>query len=174
MVSNEILASIPWIKTVAKTGSSTLPWIKHPNDVDYLFICGKVPSGREHNNFFRQKPDTECWLSRMMSSKFDHIWAYELPFMQVCYGTELPKWDIFEQQTEYKKILIDYGLDNPHSNIKMWYHVLTGIYMLDNGDYFLTEEQAENVNLCHDRQMTKEIYDYIQKRLKEYRRELDI
>ena len=61
-------------------------------------------------------------------------------------------------------MLFGWGLSRRSVRLKAkyWYHILTGIYLIQNGKYELTEEQAQNVNLCHDKKMTLEIYNSIQ------------
>lgn len=56
---------------------------------------------------------------------------------------------------------------------KHWYHILTGIYLIQNDSYELTEEQMSNIRLCHARQMTQEIYDYIQATLKQWKDDME-
>ena len=41
-----------------------------------------------------------------------------------------------------------------------------------SGEYKITEEQAKNIQLCHDKQMSEELYFYIQQRLTEYSKEV--
>ena len=104
------------------------------------------------------------------------IFSYERYFEQIQYGdfVESEGYFIFDHEDEYKQCLVDNGLGKPYdTRFKFWYHILTGIYLLDNGKYELTDEQIANVRLCHDKQMTQEIYDYIQKRLLEYKNEFD-
>ena len=44
---------------------------------------------------------------------------------------------------------------------KYIYHLLTGIYMLKNNSYELTQEQIANINLAHDGNCTNELYNYV-------------
>lgn len=44
---------------------------------------------------------------------------------------------------------------------KSIYHLLTGIYILQNNSYDLTEEQIANINLAHDKQCTHELYEFV-------------
>ena len=43
---------------------------------------------------------------------------------------------------------------------KIIYHLLTGIYILQNNSYDLTKEQIANINLAHDKQCTPELYEF--------------
>ena len=44
---------------------------------------------------------------------------------------------------------------------KSIYHLLTGIYILQNNSYDLTKEQIANINLVHDKECTQELYDFV-------------
>lgn len=175
LTNNELKLFEPWVISVAKTGSSALPWIKDPYDTDYVFYVTNRRDTARLIKLFKLKPIDECWIvGELSTNKCARLYAYEYHYLQPLFGTEFPDYDIFEHINEYKQILINHGLGQPLVvKHKFWYHVLTGIYMLDNGRYELTEEQIKNVNLCHDRQMTEELYNYIQERLAQYKAELD-
>lgn len=175
MLTNKELEQFqPWLISVAKTGSRALPWVKNPNDTDYVFYVADRRDTAQLVKLFKLKPVDECWIvGELSTNKCARLYAYEYQFLQPLFGAEFPDYDIFEHAAEYKQILIDHSLEQPLVvKHKFWYHVLTGIYMLDNGTYELTEEQIENINLCHDRQTTEEIYSYIQNRLAQYQAEL--
>ena len=155
-------------------GSKVLPWIKEPHDTDYDFFVTDKHDAPKLIELFKLKPGGECWfVTELATCKYARLYAYEYHFLQPVFGTKFPDYDIFEHETEYKKVLIEHGL-RPASKHKFWYHVLTGIYMLDNGTYDLTDEQIEKINICHDKQMTEEIYNYIQERLTSYKVELGV
>ena len=160
-----------WIISVYKTGSSMLPWIDYPRDTDYVIFV-TTTSDERITQLFAERPKNECWIvadkNRLQNP---HIYSYERHFEQLMYGEEVAceGYDIFDNQLEYKKYITNYALKKPYdTRFKHWYHVLTAIYLLDNGGYFVTDEQKANIKLCHDKQMTPEIYDYIQNRLLEY------
>ena len=166
----------PWLVAIYHTGSSVCPWIENPNDADYLIIVANLPD-RRVAELYELKPECETWLVTSVGKKQNpRIFSYERCFEQILYGdfVESEGYFIFDHTDEYKQCLVDKGLGKPlDTRFKFWYHILTGIYLLDNGEYELTDEQIANVRLCHDKQMTQEIYDYIQKRLLEYKNELD-
>ena len=177
MLTNKELEQFqPWLISVAKTGSSTLPWIKDPYDTDYVFYVTDRRDIAKLTKLFKLRPIDECWIVGELSTNIcARLYAYEYKFLQPLFGTDFPDYDIFEHEAEYKQILIEHGLGQPLVvKHKFWYHVLTGIYMLENGTYNLTEDQINNINLCHDRQATKEIYDYIQEMLAKYKAELGV
>jgi hypothetical protein len=105
------------------------------------------------------------------------IIAYECHFVKLLAGENSAElYDIFKNEAEYKQTLIKTGLGANFERTqawKFWYHILTGIYMLENGKYELTEEQIANVRLCHARKMTEEIYEFIQSKLAEYKAQLN-
>lgn len=162
---------------VYKTGSLVLPWIENEHDTDYVIFV-KDTSDKRISNIYKEKQKDECFLCTTVEKKQNpRIFSYERYFEQIQYGdfVESEGYFIFDHIDEYKQCLVDNGLGKPYdTRFKFWYHILTGIYLLDNGEYELTEEQIANVRLCHDKKMTQEIYDYIQKRLLEYKNDLTI
>lgn len=161
---------------VYKTGSSVLPWIENEHDTDYVIFV-KDTRDKRIRDIYKEKQKDECFLCTTGDKKLNpRIFSYERYFEQIQCGdfVESEGYFIFDHVDEYKKCLVDNALGYPcRTQFKFWYHILTGIYLLDNGEYELTEEQIANVRLCHDKKMTQEIYDYIQKRLLEYKNELD-
>lgn len=163
----------PRIIAIVKSGSSVLPWIENPHDSDYI-IYVEDKSETWISEFYKLKPKHECWFITDISNKKARLFQYLYHYSQLLYGELLePRPSIFECEKEYKLILIE-QLGKPLRSQKYWYHILTGIYMFENGGYFLTEEQVKNVRLCHDKQITPEIYDYIQGQLLKYKKELEL
>ena len=164
------------INSVYLTGSFVVPWIENSHDRDYVIFVNDIKDARIAD-LYKEKQKDECFLCTTVEKKQNpKIFSYERYFEQIQYGdfVESEGYFIFDHKDEYKQCLVDNGLGKPYdTRFKFWYHILTGIYLLDNGEYELTDEQIANVRLCHDKQMTQEIYDYIQKRLLEYKNELD-
>ena len=161
---------------VYKTGSSVVPWIENEHDTDYVIFV-KDTRDKRIRNIYKEKQENECFICTTVEKKQNpRIFSYERYFEQIQYGdfVENEGYFIFDHKDEYKQCLVDNGLGKPYdTRFKFWYHILTGIYLLDNGEYELTDEQIANVRLCYDKQMSQEIYDYIQKRLLEYKNELE-
>lgn len=164
-----------WIKAIYKTGSSVLPWIDKSNDIDYVIFVSSLDDSRLYQ-FYEERPKGECWFVAIDSTiNNPRLYSYERPFEQLLCGEEMPteRYDIFENEKEYKAYVIQQALGRPYDNThKCWYHTLTAIYLFDNGGYFLTEEQKANVVLCKNKQMTVELHNFIQTRLKEWQEEL--
>jgi hypothetical protein len=175
MLSKEILDKYkPWLVSVARTGSTVLPWINDSRDTDYVFYVTDIRDVKKRLAIQKKRPHNECWLIDEFGSQDMRIYAYEYHFLKPVYGEEFPTYDVLEHIPEYKELLVDYALDCEYNPMrKCWYHVLTGVYLIQNNSYELTEEQASNVRLCHSRQMTQEIYDYIQATLREWKAEME-
>lgn len=47
----------PWLISVAKTGSRTLPWIEQPRDTDYMFYVKDLKDGKLMSKLFSNKID---------------------------------------------------------------------------------------------------------------------
>ncbi len=158
----------PWLISVWQTGSGSLPWITNAHDVDIVFYVKHNHTSPEVQRFkqlaAQYKPAGTCWIIETVPDR-KYLYGYEYHFLKNIWGTEKPKWDIFEptMQARTKQFLKTWvGRKLPRSS-KLWYHVLTQVYLFKNGDYFLTDEQAANVRLCHDRKMTEELYDFVVK-----------
>lgn len=177
MISNELLKNFEWIKAVYKVGSQTLPYIDNCHDLDFTIIVDHFPSHSQLCKFYNYKPDLEDWFCTKRTDLWRSSRSYNCHYAELIYGEPLDNiYDIFEHIDDYKAELVkDYGVSYEETKkYKFWYHILTGIYLLQNGKYELTDEQIANVRLCHDRQMTQELYDYIQGMLLEYKVQLGI
>ena len=173
LTQTQLDAYKPWLISVVKKGSSVLPWIKNPRDKDYIFYVTDNTCSERLVEVHKLQPKEECWLFDTFDNCHARVYSYQDNFSVPIYGTNFPQFDIFKNKEQYKQRLVSHGLNKTfNSRYKGWYHILTGIYMLNNGSYDLTPEQAENVRLCHDRMMTSEIYNYIQTQLSEYEKEL--
>lgn len=170
MVTNEILEQFkPWLISVAKVGSSILPWIDNPRDVDYIFVVENNRLPKKSIELRKHQPSNECWLIVPLERSLTMVGVYQYHWLEPIFGDTFPKYDIFEHLEEYKESLVSRALGSIYEpKYKHWYHILTGIYLIENGKYELTDEQIANIRLCHDRQMTQEIYEYIQETLKRY------
>lgn len=164
-----------WIVSIYRIGSSVIPWINHPHDIDYLIFVTDNHDSRM-GELFEKRPEGECWfVSCPNKTRHPRNWSYICNFKELLYGEPVAseEYNIFEHEREYKMHITQYALGKSYSpQYKFWYHVLTAIYLFDNGGYFLTEEQKANVVLCKNKQMTIELHDFIQTRLKEWQEEL--
>lgn len=177
MEINELIEKYSdYIISIYKTGSDILPWIKNPQDKDYrVYINGA--NNKIRDELQKNPPKNSHYIVRD-GNKRQHprTHSYQKYFEKPLYGEDLDcnKYNIFENEKEYKQYLINYCSIRTYTpENKVWYHILTAIYLFDNGDYFITDEQAQNIQLCHDRKMTPEIYNYIKIRLNEWDEKLD-
>lgn len=167
----------PWLVSVLQTGSRVLPWIDNPHDHDYEFYVADTNDYKQLSELYKNKPWGECWFTKPIDENLPlRTSSYVQHFSKPIYGDYFFDQDIFNCKDEYKKVLIKTN-ENVKGGVKSivwkgWYHILTGIYLLENGEYKLTEEQKANVNLCHDGNMTIELYNYIQEKLKAFKQEL--
>lgn len=164
----------PWLVSVACSGSSVLPWISNPRDHDYIFYVTDNTLGEKILDLLEHKPKNECWLFDIVNRPTTpRIFEYQTQFRVLVYGTYQPSMNILEIPEKYKYTLVKTALGVPYTpNQKMWYHILTGIYMLENNSYELTSEQENNIRICHDREMSLELYDWIQHQLQQFASEL--
>lgn len=164
-----------YIINIYKVGSSVLPWLKNPNDEDYAVYINCTDS-KVKNELKKHNPQNGHYIVRDLTKKqHPKIYSYQTHFLLLLYGEDLEfnKYDIFENEQEYKQYLIRYCSIRQYTpERKLWYHILTAIYLFDNKGYFITDDQAENIQLCHDNKMTLELYDYIKTRLNEWEKDI--
>jgi hypothetical protein len=173
------LATLPWLVSIAESGSQTLPWIKNPHDRDIVFYTkGTItPEMKDQFKKVRQqwRPGGECWMLENIEDII-YLFSYQYKFLKPIWGSELPNWDIFDPQVsrEIKRYLVHWATINNSIEYKLWYHVLTLIYLYQNNDYFLTEAQQSEVQACHDKQMSLETYNYILNNVNIWAEELNL
>lgn len=156
-----------WIKAVYLGGSSANPYIPNPHDKDYIFIVENEKDDRI-TDLFSKRGAGECFMVREDGKRYIPCpWSYSHHFSKLIWGIECGEnYDIFKCANDYKKCLVDAGYKKDYTpERKIWYHILIGIYFLENGDYTLTDYQAEQVRLCHDKKMDYGIYRFIQSKL---------
>lgn len=147
---------------IYRCGSSVL--LKRPNDIDLVFYyaneedlkMGKATTPR----------DIGYCLHFDTASPKPYIHAYSYHFMEKIDGQDIDlNYDIFEHEEEYKAVLRTRASCMPKF-WKKWYHILTAVYMYDNGSYDLTEEQLDNIQNVHDNGISEELYTYCIEKLK--------
>lgn len=169
----------PWLKAVVRTGSTTIPWINSPHDVDYIFFVQDLKNGALLEGVFNTfRKNGNCIGIRQQWAHNNVPWLYEYHYVKLIFGSiEIPQYDIFTMSKHCKKVIVncyDAILERHDKQAKKdWYHVLTTIYLLQNGDYYLTEEQKENVNFIHDNKFIPDnLYEYVGEAVEQYRQEL--
>lgn len=164
-----------WIVTVEQTGSSILPWIENPHDVDYIFYVNDMDRIDLMIELLKHKPHGECWfIDSAHKNETAKYHAYQQIFRKHIYGRLRSAFDIFQNIVAYKHELVSYGLQEPFSpQYKKWYHILTGIYLIQNESYELTSEQKHNIQMCHDNRMTPELFEWIQEQLQQFKIDIE-
>lgn len=170
MKIEELIQQNSAVVSVARTGSSVLPWINNPHDTDYIIYV----KDRHELKYLRKQckdiPNNECWIFSTIEGAKMQLYAYQYRFLQTIYGTDVPTYDLLEHVADYKRLLVTYGLKHKSPiTSKQWYHILTGIYMIQNGSYELTDEQKHNIQMCHDKRMTPELFEWIQEQLQQFK-----
>lgn len=166
-LTDDIISNLsPWLISIAETGSQTLPWIKNPHDRDLLFFT-QGPATEEQRAQFKQfrnhwSPGGECWMLEDINECV-YLFCYQYKFLNPIWGNEFPYWDIFDPDIacRIKQYLVHWATINNSLSYKLWYHVLTLIYLYQNKDYYLTTDQQLKVQECHDKKMSLETYNYI-------------
>lgn len=168
---NTLDSFTPWLISVCQTGSTTIPWINDPHDIDYAFFVKDIEDGEMSSKLFALRPADECWLGEAETPKCT-FFSYEYHFMKLLYGDKMISYDIFEHVAELKAALVKKARALAKTPLKKtWYHFLTNIYLLENGDYELTEKQIEKVRQLHNWQMSQQTFEFIKSTLTKWEEE---
>lgn len=164
----------PYIVAVYKGGSNRIPFIKNPHDRDYeVYIKPDMPKTLFPKIFTDRERGEDICVRRDGENVAVAYWTWSLKYSEVIVGNDILKdFDFFTIKDEWINVARDMlqkcrYFNETGGTVKRWYHVLAGLYVIENGGYDFTEEQIENIRLLHDRQGTVELYDYIKKKLGE-------
>lgn len=177
--------------TLIKGGSSCLPWIDDPHDVDYIFFFNEVGDALTANANYKKyrssKQDNTCiiiHINAINTPKYPW-WSYQLMFAEILHGN-------MEGLYQYRDM--KEALENPtretrkhiardihdsffriwcytkdfDRNPKILYHVYIWKCLLEKGNLKLTEEEGRMVNDLHDRKFSKEELDRMKEGFEEF------
>ena len=147
------------IKAIYKTGSSLL--LNNYRDIDYIYYYEndyeKVSDRHKDIHYVPIDKAKRIFLGCYIYSLMEHVWGIDLGF---------DTFNLFDHEKEYHALLKKY-VGWLKTNDKNWYHVLVGVYMLENRKIELTKEQLANVQKVHDdRCISEKLYTYIIEKLK--------
>ena len=160
-----------YVISVIIGGSHTLDYIDNKDDVDIFYVCENTENRKtalfkyyewtqlKDNKAFKKehKISTLFYTIDMYNQKMlDRPWIYLFNFQVVLHGEYKPQYDILSKKDDYIQVLkraLNYVIEYKEQENKYhkWiYHILSGIYILENNSYTLTDEQIKNVNICHN------------------------
>lgn len=159
-----------WIMLIASStsccvlgGSASLPWIHNPRDKDYIVY---VKDNTSISEMVSTHLELRKYIPKVVVCRQPHspqIGRYMGSLCKPVWGNPevLPKYkSLWEDRDQNICDILRWVPNYPCD--KWWYHVITVIYALDIGSFNFTEQQIENINLCHDRRMTPEIWEIIE------------
>lgn len=140
-------------------GSFVNPYIRNHRDIDIIFIVKdddirkKVIKTLRKNNMFKEfhKYNLGIIVASLTLDINSLYWTYILLYGIELFGTK----DIRKNNNilEHKEEWIE-GVRKESSHIgyfsKIWYHIYTGLKIIDNNSYDLDEETINNINILHD------------------------
>jgi len=180
MLDNKILEAIDLfyekvkdnVCAIVLCGSRTLPYIVNSRDIDILIITENldkmhlwVESMRTDETVRKMRKQLrEEYGVSMMSGTIEALNTRLLYFSYIPYtvlfgemNLNIP--DIRARADEYKQVcktrfeqcMSDYENDHDLYHLKSFYHIYTGMRMIQNGYvYDLTEDDIDNINILHD------------------------
>jgi len=179
-------------KAVIVGGSRSAPYIYNPHDYDVIFLFDNEEDAFQSVKIFSQehKKDKDWLLENhlafinMSQSFFEWIlshrdYTYLTHYQEALFGnSDITRFNILEHKDEYRNVLKEsikfinkMYIEKEYIN-KSLYHILIGLYILDNDSYDLTKEQLDNANIIHDgkeedKDKILELYNWIKYRLEE-------
>lgn len=153
---------------VYKTGSGVNPYINNPHDNDYVVFL----SDSEFHSF-DQRTYKDGHLIKSTLSTYGNIvnvWSYLWGYMQLVEGEAVPLPNFFDKKDEWFEVAKTYlyydgqrksHLDQNNKQRKSFYHLLMGLYIFENNSYYLTPEQAYNVQLAHDGNLPQDVIEWL-------------
>lgn len=137
-------------------GSQTNPYIQNPHDVDVILVL-KNDSKLE----FDVHEESVYFGFNVLTRKqnvnvLDFVWAYEFKWRKsLLFENPISaNCDILENKKEYiqaiKRRVGEMLKIKTFYRLKHWYHIYTGLCIIKNNSYDLTEDQIRTINLLHD------------------------
>lgn len=167
----------PYCAAVYYGGSRVDPVINNPHDYDYicftkpLYKYGLLQCLRKNNLRATLSTKTKKTtqkvheVSKEFLADFSQVRAF--PYTQITWFSYLdvlmiklkgedvcPKTDVIkEHRLEFLRCLYEKATllkTGKMRNQKRWYHLLRGVYILQNNSYEVTEDQRKEINILHD------------------------
>lgn len=187
-----------------KAGSQTVPFLQNQRDTEYVLFCSsnedrfacldilfppqieiEVPIVNENGeeeiikSVVQEEPLVPLKTRFIKASNPRcEIWSYQYHYAYIGehYGKDIKEYDynILDHKKDYIDKLIAFYYENHKKQDKQWYHVLIGLYILENNSYDLTQEQQQQVQLAHDNQITDTAYNYAVNKIKDYIKNYDL
>lgn len=149
-------------KAVYQYGSVILDYIVHKNDDDKCYFYETTELYDEKMKYLRlhrkelREQKIDVHLKDLSTFNPFQIWAYQHRYARLLSGEHLDfeNINILEHKQEYLdyvKEFVNKRIDNPKlKNLKIWYHIYTGLSIIENDSYELTDQQIKDINRLHD------------------------
>jgi hypothetical protein len=186
-------ANLSGVLAVAVVGSSTLPYIINPRDIDVcVYINPTVERRTRYVAGLRAALKTDVNPNISLITRAPVNWWETGGLLKTHAFLNLPRFavnvignisemvppeevDVFANKDKYIESLKRYWLGEDveehirkYGRLKSLYQALLVVYFLDNNSYELTDEQKKNVNIAHDcADGWEELHEWLTNRLKE-------
>lgn len=154
--------------SIYKVGSSTVPYISNPHDVDLVVF--NFDRTKEDINVLLKKYVNETTKTFILASYKSEMYEttilnYGLSYFKNCIEGS----DIVVEPSEWSDkdwVRKQLAKNIPHQKTKMIYRLLLSCYRLEDKLSNLSQKEKEWIQLCHDKTCPDECYEYILKTLK--------
>lgn len=147
--------------SVYQCGSSTVPFIKNPSDIDYAVFNATEEEYEELENKYNK--DNSHIVIRFYSSECNSLCL----FYGMTYYNKLiegedclkePEW--WQDKSILRQCLYDSAI-RTNKTSKHWYMILLSVFRLEDKLDNLSDKDKEWLQLCHDTKCPQECFDYI-------------
>lgn len=159
-------ATQPWCVSMYLGGSLVDGCISDPHDIDIIFFsekaCDKIRISRLIRDYLRKKGIT----GNSKEGEYDYMQVRCIEFEENAYGSYINKmmvkirgrdidfsFDVIGDDRGLYRLIAAQAIGRIESgriNPKRLYQVVRGLYVMENGSYELTKEQAADVQALHD------------------------
>lgn len=160
--------------TVYQVGSTTIPFLHFTHDIDYIVIDATEEEKKTLKEKYQSKAknsNIDAYITHNQIKEREVAYYGLSPYARLVEGEDKNLVGIKIDRNkviEYcKKFIERYSFDELRDR-KPTYHVLLTCFRLNGKDSpdKLSDKEKHWVQLCHDRMMTSEIYEYIKTVLK--------
>ena len=150
-----------YCKCIYIAGSKASSYINNPEDTDVVIVCNDTndkiktlkllhTTCKETKTTLKDNYNIVIIVSTVEKELQCREYCYQDYIMLFGDTTFQPFHDILNNVEDYKAALRELHDRICEAPNKKLYRLLTGIYILQNNSYQLTQEQIANINLCHD------------------------
>lgn len=149
-----VVNAFPDAPNLYRTGSSCLPWIQRPHDVDYITFCDE--------SFRAKYPKRNCYINWIRGHLMVRADPYDIPYIlytrSYCIplssqSTSLSLNDFLTNPVYKQQFISQVDIQQKlKTRAKELYHIYTTLTMWVNNDWSLSDQEQVIINHFHDKE----------------------